>query len=70
MSDERVPYIKRLEDQLIRETKTIEAYLVALNEANTARYDRPAAAKKADKVMAELQKEITNAKSILGGKYA
>lgn len=70
MSDEKMPYIKRLEEQLIRETRLVEAYLKAHKDAVEARYDRLSAAKKAEYTLTELNKEIENAKSLLGGKYA
>ena len=70
MSDERMPYIKRLEDKLIRETKTAEKFLAAMNEALTARYDRAVAARKSEDALAVFLTEIDNAKNLLGGKYA
>lgn len=70
MSDERIPYIKRLEEGLVRITKASDGYVNAMVKLHTTNYDRPAAGKAADMAFAELKKEIETAKSLLGGKYA
>lgn len=73
MSDEKVPYIKRLEidrDVLLQATKSADRYVNAMKRLHTTNYDRPSAGKEADMAYDALLRDIETAKAQLGGRYA
>ena len=69
---EKVPYIKRLEiqrDALVRALKSVDAFNEAMARADTCAYKYDAF-KHAGILKKKVQKEMDEAKSILGGAYA
>ena len=72
MSEEKVPYIKRLEyqrDALVKALKTIELYHDAVSRSTNTGYpgDAAKAVLETKKVM---ERAISDAKNLLGGLYA
>lgn len=72
MSEEKVPYIKRLENQrdlLIKTLKSVEAYNSAVDKHNNTSY-KSDALKGMNTAKAEMLRFIAEAKNTLGGLYA